>query len=72
MLHCTGAYLAWGFLPERVLQALGVTYYPSKSWALAIPSLLVMAVPVGIATYCGLNMLATAPLRSRNTIAGEV
>ncbi len=25
-----GLYLAWSLLPEQVLQAAGLTYYPSK------------------------------------------
>lgn len=28
---CSGAYLCWAYLPEQVLQGVGITYYPDKS-----------------------------------------
>lgn len=31
-------FLLWAFTPDHVLEAHGVTYYPSKWWALAIPA----------------------------------
>ena len=27
-------YLLWAFLPEETLEAVGVSYYPDKHWAL--------------------------------------
>ena len=38
------AFLLWAVLPESALHAMGVTYYPSKHWALAIPLWLVLLV----------------------------
>ena len=38
------AFVAWAVLPERALHAVGITYYPSKHWALAIPLWLVLLV----------------------------
>jgi hypothetical protein len=38
------AFLVWAVLPESCLHALGITYYPSKHWALAIPLWLVLLV----------------------------
>ena len=31
-------YLVWAYTPAAVLAAHGITYYPSKHWAVAIPS----------------------------------
>jgi hypothetical protein len=30
-------YMAWAHTPEATLRALGVTYYPDKYWAAAVP-----------------------------------
>ena len=38
------ACVAWAVLPESALHAVGITYYPSKHWALAIPLWLVLLV----------------------------
>ena len=35
---CYAMFLLWAYVPEHVLQELGVTYYPNKYWAVALPS----------------------------------
>ncbi|KAJ1255145.1 hypothetical protein BS78_K284600 [Paspalum vaginatum] len=61
----TAVYLAWAYTPEPVLRSLGITYYPSKYWALAVPSFVIVAVALSMAIYMGLNFVATLPqLRS--------
>ena len=35
-------YLLWAYLPSPFLHALGITYYPDRWWALAIPAWIVM------------------------------
>ncbi|TGZ85168.1 PIG-P-domain-containing protein [Ascodesmis nigricans] len=37
-------YLIWAFCPAEVLGGMGVTYYPSRWWSLAIPAYLVVVV----------------------------
>ncbi|KAF8473846.1 PIG-P-domain-containing protein [Kalaharituber pfeilii] len=37
-------YIAWSYLPSPMLHAIGIHYYPSRWWALALPSWLVVAV----------------------------
>ncbi|KAI7931210.1 PIG-P domain-containing protein [Pyricularia oryzae] len=37
-------YLLWAFLPSPVLHAVGIYYYPSRWWALAVPGFLVMLI----------------------------
>ena len=47
-------WICWSFMPDRVLNKMGVYYYPSRWWALAIPSyviVLMMYMYVGIACY---------------------
>ena len=31
-------FMLWAYTPEAVLEAHGVTYYPSKYWAVALPA----------------------------------
>jgi len=35
-------YLLWAFIPDTVLNDLGIHYYPSKHWAKALPCLITM------------------------------
>lgn len=47
-------YLLWASLPTPLLHALGVYYYPSRWWALAIPSFLLVLIAyiyVALAAY---------------------
>ncbi len=44
-------FLAWAFVPEAALHALGATYYPDKWWALAAPAWLCAAVLYGYFAY---------------------
>lgn len=37
-------YIIWSFLPDDLLNSLGVYFYPDKTWALAIPSVFVMTL----------------------------
>ncbi|KAL6651625.1 hypothetical protein ACP70R_010550 [Stipagrostis hirtigluma subsp. patula] len=67
----TAVYLVWAYTPEPWLHSLGITYYPSKYWALAVPSFVIVAVALSMVIYMGLNFLATPPPTSFNTIFDE-
>ncbi|XP_066350454.1 phosphatidylinositol N-acetylglucosaminyltransferase subunit P-like [Miscanthus floridulus] len=67
----TAVYLAWAYTPEPVLRSVGITYYPSKYWALAVPSFLIVAVVLSMGIYMGLNFVATPPPTSCGTIFDE-
>ncbi|KAJ3681758.1 hypothetical protein LUZ60_014331 [Juncus effusus] len=64
-------YLVWAYTPEPWLHSLGFTYYPSKYWALAVPSFLIVSVILAMVLYLGLNFLSTPPPTSLNTIYDE-
>lgn len=61
-------YLVWAYVPESTLQAVGITYYPSKYWAIAIPSAIFVTASVAILAYIAVNFMSTAPLDSFDTI----
>eukprot|EP00904_Undaria_pinnatifida_P009791 jgi/Undpi1/5942/HiC_scaffold_2.g01216.m1 len=61
-------YLVWAYVPEGTLQAVGITYYPSKYWAIAIPSAIFVTASVAILAYIAVNFMSTAPLDSFDTI----
>ena len=52
-------FLAWAFLPQHVLHSIGITYYPSRYYAIALPAyFIVVYLLLGVA-YIGYNMTNT-------------
>jgi phosphatidylinositol glycan class P protein len=65
-------FVAWAVLPSDVLHMIGVTYYPSKYYAVALPSLLISAgILLGVA-YVGLNMWNTFDPEDIRTIEDSI
>ncbi|KAI8108226.1 hypothetical protein M9434_006255 [Picochlorum sp. BPE23] len=51
-------FLVWAFTPDFILHWYGITYYPSKYWAIALPTwLCVTVVCVHLAYMCVNSML---------------
>ncbi|KDO17412.1 hypothetical protein SPRG_17146 [Saprolegnia parasitica CBS 223.65] len=61
-------YLLWAYLPDSVLNQYGISYYPSRYWAVALPAMLCMSIFMVLIIYVAINLLSTAPLDSYNTI----
>ncbi|CAA7405007.1 unnamed protein product [Spirodela intermedia] len=67
----TAVFLVWAYTPEPWLHALGITYYPSKFWALAVPAYAIVANILAMAFYLGLNFASTPPPTSFATLFDE-
>jgi hypothetical protein len=52
-------FLAWAFLPENVLHSIGITYYPSRYYAIAIPAYIIILYILINVAYMGLNLFYT-------------
>ncbi|KAK4379528.1 hypothetical protein RND71_001390 [Anisodus tanguticus] len=67
----TVLFLVWAYLPEHWLHALGIVYYPSRYWALAVPAYAMMTIVLAVGFYIGLNFLATPSPTSFSMIYDE-
>ncbi|XP_043461136.1 phosphatidylinositol N-acetylglucosaminyltransferase subunit P [Leptopilina heterotoma] len=66
-------YLIWAFVPEEFLNDyLGLTYWPSKYWAVAIPVWAIFAILLfGFVIYPAINMLLTPDIDDIRTITDK-
>ena len=61
-------FVAWALLPAKTLHYIGVTYYPSRYYAIALPAyVLVVYLLLGVA-YIGFNMVNTLDPEDMATI----
>ncbi|KAL3157506.1 hypothetical protein ABBQ32_011968 [Trebouxia sp. C0010 RCD-2024] len=65
-----GAFLCWAYLPEQALQAVGITYYPDKYWALAVPTWVCVAIVAAAWAYESWNASLVLPLESIRNLQG--
>ena len=61
-------WLFWAWLPDHLLDSLGVTYYPLKWWAVALPTYLVVSLFFGAFMYSASFFLLAPSLHAPNLI----
>lgn len=61
-------FLVWAYLPDATLKAYGFTFLPSKHWALAMPSMLVVTYIFSIVLYKAVSLVQTPSLASYATV----
>lgn len=66
-----GIYLIWAYVPDEILHSLGITYYPNRYWALAIPIWLMTVIWFIFFSFISINLMNTAPFNSYHCITGE-
>jgi len=65
-------YLFYALMPDHILIDLGVTYFPSKYWFIAIPTFTcTLLVTFAFVIYPSINLLITKPLDSISVIKDE-
>lgn len=52
-------FLIWAFASEDMLHNFGITYYPSKYYASALPAYVIVIYILSGITYIGINMFNT-------------
>lgn len=53
VLYCV--FLAWAFTPDPILRLHGITWYPSKYWAVAVPVWLCVTLGTAFVLYECIN-----------------
>lgn len=66
-----GIYLIWAYVPDEILHSLGITYYPNRYWALAIPIWLMTIVWFIFFAFISVNVMNTEPFYSYHCITDE-
>jgi phosphatidylinositol N-acetylglucosaminyltransferase subunit P len=64
-------FFLWAFLPEEIWKQFGVTYYPNKYWALALPAYLLMSYFFLCIIHVGIALVRTPPFSSASLISDE-
>ncbi|CAI0440103.1 unnamed protein product [Linum tenue] len=68
----TVIFLAWAYVPEPWLHSIGISYYPNRYWALALPTYGMVAIVLALAFYIGLNFISTPSTTSMSMVFDEV
>lgn len=68
-ITCLLLFLTWSIIPNAYLSALGLHYFSSKYWVIAIPTTLCSLISVfAILFYPSINMILTPPPSSLSTV----
>ena len=64
-----GLYIVWAFISEEYLHLFGLTYWPQKYWAVALPAYIFTGFLLfGFVIYPSINLLITPTMYDTKTI----
>ncbi len=66
------AYIIWAFVPDEKLHSWNITYYPSKYWAVALPSYVVVVLFLVVLGFVGASIITTPSLSSYDVLKGQL
>ena len=52
-------FLHWALSPRSILHQIGITYYPSRYYAIALPAYIIILIFVVNIAYIGINLMMT-------------
>lgn len=64
-------FLAWAYIPDSTLASMGITWYPDKYWALAVPSFFLVSIFAFYVLHWKYTRMNVAPLESLSTLVDE-
>lgn len=65
-------YLVWAIVPDQILHSIGLTYWPSKYWAVAIPIWALTALATfAFLIYPAINLLMTPDVDDVRTVTDK-
>ncbi|KAL8500542.1 hypothetical protein ACS0TY_020215 [Phlomoides rotata] len=67
----TAIFIIWAYVPDHWLHSIGIYYYPSRYWALAVPTYVMVAIVLAVTFYISANFMATPPPTSLNSMFDE-
>ncbi|PIN12585.1 N-acetylglucosaminyltransferase complex, subunit PIG-P, partial [Handroanthus impetiginosus] len=67
----TVVFIIWAYVPDHWLHCIGIYYHPSRYWALAVPTYLIVTIVLAIGFYIGMNFMAAPPPTSLNSMFDE-
>lgn len=68
---CFTIFLLWAYTPERVLVSFGMSYYPAKHWAIALPCWTLVSLLAVVLLYGFYNVMRQPDLESLSNIVDE-
>lgn len=65
-------YLVWAVVPDQLLHSLGLTYWPQKYWAMAVPIHVLVCLTLFVTCiYPAINLMLVPPVNDSRIITDE-
>ena len=61
-------YILWAITFDSVLDQIGISYYPSKEWAIILPIWILLLIPLCVLVFIGWNLWNTPSEYALETI----